>query len=345
MAAVTGAAIAAGTRLRRQGLAGGTLALIALAALVGASLLHVGFGAKFVPPATILDALFAFDATNFDHLIITRLRIPRLLAALAVGAALGLAGATIQAVTRNPLAGPGILGMNAGASLAVVVATTFGGVAAGVGTPWIAAAGAVAVFAIVMGLASAGRAGPTPFKMVLAGVAVSAFAGSITSAILMFDEATLESVRLWLAGNLGGPRLEALKHAALPMIAGALLALATAPQLNAMALGEAAATGLGVRVRRARITCLAATALLAGASVSAVGPIGFIGLVVPHIVKLFIPTENRLILPLSAVVGALVLVLADVAARVVLAPQEIATGIMTALLGAPIFVILVRRRL
>lgn len=328
-----------------QALTGGSLGLVAIVVLVFASLLHVGFGAKWVPPSVALDAIFHFDPTIFDHLIIVRLRIPRLLAALAAGACLGLAGATIQAVTRNPLAGPGVLGMNSGAALAVVAAMTFAGIGVSAATPWIAAAGAIIVFTIVMAISSAGRAGPTPFKVTLAGVAVAAFASSITAAILMFDEATLENVRLWLAGSLGGPRLEPLRNAAIPMLAGGLIALAMSPQLNALALGEKAATGLGVSVKRARMACLVATALLAGSAVSAVGPIGFIGLVVPHIVKLFVPTENRLILPLSAVTGALTLVLADLAARVVLAPQEIATGIMTALLGAPIFVILVRARL
>lgn len=325
---------------------GAVLAVASVAALALVALLHIGIGANWVSPATAIEAIFAYDSANFDHQIIVSLRVPRLVVALAVGASLGLAGATLQALTRNPLAGPGILGMNAGAALVVVVATAIGGAApVGVALPWLAALGAVGVFAIVFALASAGRSGPTPVKVTLAGVAMAAFASSITSAILIFDEQTLQAIRLWLAGNLAGRSLEGLGYALPPMVVGGLIALAMSLRLNAMALGEQAATSLGVRVFHARIACLVAVALLAGAAVAAAGPIGFIGLVVPHVVKLFAPNENRLILPLSAVVGALVLIVADIVARVALSPQEIATGLVTALVGAPIFIVLVRSRL
>lgn len=335
-----------GGRTRRQGWSGATLALTSLCALVVAALAHVGLGAKYVPPRVALDALFNFDPTNWDHIIVIKLRLPRLLIAMAVGACLAVAGATIQAVTRNPLAGPGILGMNAGAALAVVMTTTFiGGAALGPAMPWISAGGALAVFAVVIGLSSAGRSGPTPFKVTLAGVAVSAFAGAITSSILLFDENTLEQVRLWLAGSLSGRPIEVFLYALIPMVIGVLIAIASTPRLNALALGEQAATGLGVSVKRTRIVTIIAVGLLAGSAVAVVGPIGFIGLVVPHIVKIFVPNENRLIVPLSGVVGAVTLVLADLAGRMIVAPMELATGIMTALLGAPIFVLLVRTRL
>lgn len=336
----------AAPRLRTQTISGISLGAIAAAALVVAALVHVGLGAKFINPADSWNAIANFDSTNWDHVIVRRMRVPRALIALAVGGCLGLAGATIQAVTRNPLAGPGILGMNAGAALAVVVAMTFfGSRVLGAWAPWIAALGAVSVFMLVMAIASAGRSGPTPFKVTLAGVAISAFAGSFTSAILLFDEQTLESIRLWLAGSLAGRPISLLQAALPAMVTGAALALYSAGQLNALALGEQAAVGLGVAVRRTRLLCLLAVGLLAGSAVSVAGPIGFVGLVVPHVVKLFVRTENRLILPLSAVVGALVLVLADLAGRMVLAPREVATGIMTALLGAPVFVFLVRTRL
>lgn len=320
--------------------------LFSLGALAVAAIAHVGLGAKPVPPGEVLRAIFAFDSTVWDHVIIARLRIPRLLIALAVGAALGVAGATVQAVTRNPLAGPGILGMNAGAAFAVVLATVLGAAAPlGPALPWLAAGGAIAVFLIVVGLSSAGRAGPTPFKVTLAGVAVSAFVGALTSALLLFDESTLEEVRLWLAGSLGGRPIEVLWYALVPMVLGLGLALFAAPRLNALALGENAATGLGVPVRQTRLICILAVGLLAGAAVSVAGPIGFIGLVIPHVVKMFVRTENRLIVPLSGVVGALALVVADIIGRTVAAPMEVATGIVTALVGAPIFVLLVRTRL
>lgn len=328
-----------------QAWSGGKVALVATVALMLAGLLHVGFGAKFIPPGEALRALVDFDAANWDHVVIRRLRLPRLLVAATIGATLGLAGATIQAVTRNPLADPGILGMNAGAVLAVVLAMTFvGGAAAGAALPWIAAAGAITVFTVVVGIASAGRSGPTPFKVTLAGASLSLFAHAATSGILIFDEQTLETIRLWRAGTLAGRPLQALVYAAPALALGGAMALAASPRLNALALGEMAATGLGVPVRRTRLMCLLATGLLAGGAVSVVGPIAFVGLAVPHAVKLFVPAENRLILPLSMLVGALVLVLADLAGRVLLAPQEIAVGIMVALLGAPVFIALVQSR-
>lgn len=331
---------------RKQGIPGLRFALAAGVAIVAALLVHIGFGARFIPPREIWNALFHFDGTVWDHVVIRNMRVPRALIALSVGASLGLAGATMQAVTRNPLAGPSVLGMNAGAALAVVTASTFlGGVISGALLPWVAALGAVGAFGLVVAIASAGQSGPTPFKLTLAGVAIGSFAKSVTSAILIFDEQTLDNIRSWLAGSLASRSLALLEVAAPPMILGAILVLLSAGALNALALGEKAATGLGVSVRRTRLVCLVGVGLLAGPAVSVAGPIGFVGLVVPHIVKLFVPTENRLILPLSAVTGALMLILADLAGRTLLAPREVATGLMTALLGAPVFIYLVRSRL
>lgn len=331
---------------RRQSATAAALAAIVLAGLVGAALLEVGLGPRQIPVGTILAAVFHYDAGNFEHLVVVNLRLPRMVGAVLVGAALGLSGATVQAATRNPLAGPDILGMNAGASLAVVATLVLTGTAViGAGRPLVASLGAATAFFLVTLISSAGRGGPTPIKVALTGIAVSAFAGAIISAILVLDESSLEIFRTWLAGSLSGQRFDVIAHSVIPMAIGAALALALGPRLNAMALGDESAKGLGVEVRSTRYASLIAAALLAGGAVSMTGPIGFVGLVAPHIVKLFVPHDNRLILPLSAGTGALMLVLADLCGRLVLAPQEVATGIITAIVGAPVFMLLVRSRL
>lgn len=334
--------------LRRPGAPpAGAVAVALVGALTLAALLHVGIGARFVAPADALRAIVAYDPANFDHQVIVRLRLPRLLAALLVGASLGLAGAVIQSLTRNPLADPGTIGMNAGAALAVVLSVAFFGLkdTTSFAAPWIAATGATIAFGLVMAIGSAGRSGPTPLKLTLAGVAIGALAGSLTSAILVLDEGTLETIRVWRAGNLAGRPLGALVASLAPMAIGATISFLIALRLNALALGDKAAAGLGVGLRGTRLAALAAVALLTGAAVAAVGSIGFIGLVVPHAVKMFVRPDNRLVLPLAALAGAFTLVSADILARTLIAPQEIATGLITALIGAPVFVLLVRTRL
>ncbi|MGV3491344.1 MAG: FecCD family ABC transporter permease [Devosia sp.] len=319
--------------------------VLSVAALVGLSLLHIGLGSKFIAPTTVLDAFFAFDSRNFDHRIVTGLRLVRLESALLVGAALGMAGALLQAIIRNPIAEPGLLGLNAGAALLVVIATTASGGAIfdGWGRAWVASLGAVALFALVLGLASAGRTGPTPLKVTLAGVALTAFAGALTDAVLLLNENTFWSLRVWFAGSIAGKDPAELLGALPVVILGAVIAIAISGALNALALGEKAAAGLGVKVQQVRLLGLLATALLAGAAVAVAGPIGFLGLVVPHVVRRFSPPDMAAILPLSAIGGAIVLLAADLIARTVIAPQELATGIVTAGVGAPVFVYLVAR--
>ena len=318
--------------------------LILLALLLSAALVHLGLGARYIDPPTVLRALLAFDPHNFAHRVIVDLRLLRLAAALLTGAALGVAGMVLQVVIRNPLGEPHILGLNAGAALAVVIASALGVSATGMtGRPLIAACGAAALFAVVMLLASAGRSGLTPLKVTLCGVVLSAFASSVTAAILILDEQTLLAMRTWLAGDLAGLSWAVTAAAALPALAGLLLALAIAPHLNMLALGDAVASGLGVPVVRTRLVGLLAAALLCGAAVSVAGPIGFIGLVVPHIVRRLMTGDIRAGIPLSALCGALLLLMADIAARMLIAPQELATGVMTALVGAPVFIFIASR--
>lgn len=318
--------------------------LLTLLLIVG-SLIHLGLGARWIAPQTVLQALLAYDPRIFDQRIIVDLRLVRLAAALLTGAALGVAGVLLQTVIRNPLGEPHILGLNAGASLAVV-ATSALGLSLGdfpAARPLTAACGAALLFGGVMALASAGRGGATPLRITLCGVAISAFASAVTAAILILDEQTLLAMRTWLAGDLAGLNWATLQAALVPALSGMGLALLLAPRLNVLALGDKVALGLGVNLVQTRLLGLTAIALLCGTAVAVAGPIGFVGLVVPHVVRRLITQDIRLALPLAAPVGALVLVLADIAARTIVAPQELATGAMTALVGAPLFIFIAAR--
>ena len=304
------------------------------------AVIHLGLGARAIAPRVVVEALLYNDPRNFDHRIIVSLRLTRLLAALVTGAALGAAGLLLQTVVRNPLGEPHILGLNAGATLAVVACSaagvTFG--EWGINRPLTAACGAALLFGLVMLLASAGRTGATAMKITLCGVALSAFASAVTASILILDEQTLQAMRTWLAGDLAGISLSTLKMASIPVLLGVLLAAYLAPRLNILALGDPVASGLGVAVTRTRVLGIIAIALLCGAAVSIAGPIGFIGLVVPHAIRRWAGQDIRTGLLLALPTGALLLLLADILARGLLAPQELATGVMTALVGAPLFI-------
>jgi iron complex transport system permease protein len=289
----------------------------------------------------VVEAFFHFDPRNFDHNVIIKLRLLRLCAAMVTGAALGVAGVLLQSVIRNPLGEPHILGLNAGAALAVVMTSALG-LSLPFGRPLIAAAGAAALFLLVLMFSSSGRTGLTPMKVTLCGVAMSAFASSITAAVLILDEQTLLAMRTWLAGISPGStcrRQSALWAAA----AGFVLAIGLSPSLNMLALGDRMAQGLGVSLLKTRLLALLAIALLCGAAVSIAGPIGFIGLVVPQLIRRLVSVDLRVMVPLSALCGALVLLLADIAARTLFTPWELATGIMTALVGAPVFIFMASR--
>lgn len=311
------------------------------------ALIHLGVGARYIGPATALDALFAYDPKTIDHRIIVDLRLLRLLCAIVAGAALGSAGALLQSVCRNPLGEPHILGLNAGAALAVVLASAVGGawLAGPLARPLLASLGAAVVFCLVIALASSGKSGLTPMKATLCGIALSAFATSLSTAVLILDEQTLDALRIWLAGDLAGLTYPTLTYAAILAAIGIAASLCLAPYLNVLALGDTVARGLGVRIRMVRFAGLVAAAILSGAAVSIAGPIGFLGLVVPHVARRFAGNDMRLLLPLSAIGGGALLVAADIVARVVVAPHELATGVVTALAGAPVFIVLAARSL
>ncbi|WP_235937828.1 FecCD family ABC transporter permease [Pseudoroseicyclus tamaricis] len=316
-----------------------------VAALLLAFGWHISVGAKTIPLGTVMEALVAYDATNFDHVVIVDLRLPRALFAVLVGAALSVAGALMQGVTRNPLAEPGILGLLIGASFAVVVFVGVFDLAPPALIPLVAAIGALAAAVTVWGISTAAPGGATPLTLVLAGAAITAFLGALITAANLLDEETFEELRVWLTGSLAGRRLDVLPWALPWLAAGLVIAFGAARQVTALAMGEETAVGLGMNVGRLKALVLVSVIALTAASVAIAGPMGFVGLVVPHAVRLFVGQDYRLVVPWSALAGAAYLLVVDIAARMALAPVEISTGLVTALLGAPIFVWLIRARL
>jgi len=272
------------------------------------------------------------------------LRLPRTVVGLVVGAALGLAGAVMQGLTRNPLADPGLLGVNAGAATAVVLAISVLGVTSPAGYVWFALLGAAAAAVVVYGVAATGREGATPVKLTLAGAAVGAMLLSVTTAVLVVDTSTFDQFRFWQVGSLSGRDLPVVL-AVLPVLAlGAVLALVLGPLLDALSLGEDVARGLGQRTGLVRLLGAVAVVLLCGGATAVAGPISFVGLAVPHLVRALTGPSHRWLLPLSALVAPVLLLLADVLGRVVARPGELQVGIVTAFLGAPVLVAVVRSR-
>lgn len=329
--------------LHSRGARGGGLVLAAgaLGLVVVAS---VAFGSKPLPLGTIWDALTAPDLQDADHLVVRSLRVPRTLIGLGVGVALGLAGVGMQGITRNPLADPGIFGVEAGAALAVVVAIHVLGVTTLSGYVWFAIAGSAIASAIVYAVGSLGRGGATPVKLALAGAAMAALLSSLTSAILLIDVTTLDQFRFWAVGSLAGRDASVLEQVLPFLLAGVLLSLAAAPGLDALALGDDVARSLGQRVRRTRALSAAAVVVCAGAAVAAAGPIGFVGLTVPHVARAICGPGHRWVMAWSIVLAPTLLLTADVVGRVAARPGELQVGVVTAFIGAPFFVLLVRRR-
>lgn len=316
--------------------------LIGLVALLFG--LHISIGAKHLPLATVAEALLARDESQFDHMIIWNLRLPRAIFAVAVGAALSVAGALMQGVTRNPLAAPGVLGLTAGASFAVVIGIAFLGSASPNLIPILAAAGALGAALLVYTIARWVPGGATPLTLVLSGAAVSAFLGAIIAMAHLLNSDNFDNLRVWLSGSLAGRDITVF-YAALPWLAVAMaMAMGLARQVTVLAMGDEVAAGLGVRTGMLKVQLLAVVVVLTACSVAIAGPLGFIGLVIPHAVRLFVGSDYRWIVPYSAIVGAAYLLSVDIVARVAIAPREISTGIITALIGAPLFIHLVRQR-
>ncbi len=331
------------TASRHAVLAGGLL--IAVAALALCALASIAVGARPIPFGTVLDALFDYDKTLDEHLIIRSLRIPRTVIGLAAGAALGAGGAIMQGVTRNPLADPGLLGVNAGAALFVVIGIYAFDLTAVTDYVWFAFVGAAAASAIVYAIGSLGREGATPVKLALAGAAVTTFLGSITTAVLLFDIDTLDRFRFWAVGSLSRADADAV---ALPVSIfigiGLVLGLGAGPLLNALALGDDVARGLGQRVGWARAYGAVCIVLLCGSATAAAGPLVFVGLAVPHVARAITGPDYRWIIAYSMVLAPMLLLGADIVGRIVARPGEVQVGIVTAIVGVPVFIALVRSR-
>lgn len=333
---------AAPSTLPPRGPARGVLAAVSVALCAALAALSLFVGSGDISWRESWAALTGADTTP-DGIIVRAYRVPRTLLAVAVGAALGAAGALIQAITRNPLADPGILGVNSGAFFSVAVGTAFFGVGGITGQVGWALAGALATSVVVYLIGSSGRRGGGPVRLVLTGVAVGAVFSGISHGITLMLPEVFDRVRFWQVGSLQGRQIDVL-WGVLPFIAAGLaVALALARPLNALALGEDLARSLGSTVPLVRGLGFLAITLLCGAATAAAGPVSFLGLMVPHAVRMVVGPDQRWIIPLSLVAAPIVFLAADILGRV-LVPGELPVGVVTAFLGAPVLVWLVRRK-
>ncbi|MEU5426155.1 iron ABC transporter permease [Streptomyces olivoreticuli] len=319
--------------------------VVALALTAVAIALSLTVGTRPVPLSAVLDALLhGGSSTDPNVMVVRSLRVPRTETGLAAGAALGIAGAALQAVSRNPLADPGILGLSQGAAAGVVLAIALGLASSFDGYVWYAFAGACVAACVVYAIASRGRGGATPVKLALAGTAFAAMTTGATTVVLTSSSSALDQFRFWQAGSLSGRDAQTVVRMLPFLIGGALLVLACARSLDALALGDDTARALGHRVHLVRGCAALGATVLTAAAVSAAGPIAFIGLAAPHLARRLAGGAHRRLIPLSALLGAAVLLAADVAGRVVRAPAEVPTGVMAALVGAPVLIVLIRRK-
>ncbi|MDV8022902.1 iron chelate uptake ABC transporter family permease subunit [Rhodococcus sp. IEGM 1330] len=316
---------------------------VVLGVLAALCLVSISVGTEYIPIGEVWHGLFFADGST-ESVIVRELRLPRTVLGLLVGIALGVAGALIQAMTRNPLADPGILGVNAGAAFFVAIAVGVLGVTGIRSYIWFAFAGAVVATIVVYALGSMGRAGATPIRLTLSGIALGAVLGGVTSGMLLLDPDAFDRMRFWGAGSLAGRGLDIASEVA-PFIAlGVFLTALIARPLNAIALGDDLAQSLGANVVRTRIIGVVAVTLLAGAATAAAGPIGFVGLMIPHMVRWFVGPDQRWILIYTVFAAPGLLLLSDVVGRIVIRPGELQVGIVTAFVGAPVLIVLVRRK-
>jgi iron complex transport system permease protein len=312
--------------------------------LLAVAMLSLRVGSLGITTSDAWSALFHYNADNYAELVVRTLRLPRTLYAVVLGIGLGLSGTVAQAITRNPLADPSILGVSSGATLAVVIAVFFFGFTAPYQYVWFAFVGALLASLLVFVLSAAGRGGPTPTKVALAGIVISAMLFAWTSALLLLDRETMDVVRFWMAGSVAGRDLTTLYWLAPFILGGSVASLLLGHQLNVLALGDETARALGMRTGTVRLIGLLLVVVITGACVAAAGPIAFIGLATPHLVRSVIGPDYRWVLPYSMVVGAILLTSSDIIGRVIARPSEVQVGIVTAIIGAPVLIALARRR-
>ncbi|RXT05243.1 iron ABC transporter permease [Ammoniphilus sp. CFH 90114] len=318
----------------------GLFALILVMIVCGFS--SVRFGLTQITWEMVWQAYSQFDGSN-EQIIITTSRVPRALIAIAVGISLGMAGALMQGLTKNPLAAPDIYGLNAGASFFIVFFVVFLGVSSLSAFTWIAFLGSGLAALAIYVLGSLGRNGLSPMKLTLAGASMAALFSSLTQGMLSMNEKALDEVLFWLAGSVEGRSLEMLTPVLPYMITAWVAAFLLAKQVNTLSMGEDVAKGLGQRTVWIKSLTWAVIVLLAGSSVAVAGPIGFVGIVVPHLARALVGVDYRWLLPYSGVLGAILLLLADISARYIIMPKEVPVGVMTALIGTPFFVYIARK--
>ncbi|MEV5607930.1 iron ABC transporter permease [Streptomyces sp. NPDC052225] len=320
------------------------VAIVAAAvALALAVLLSLAVGARAIAPSAVFDALLHGGHSDAAE-VVRGLRLPRTLVGLMVGAALALAGTVLQGITRNPIADPGILGISQGASVGVVLAIAYAGVHTLTGYVWFAFVGAGLASVAVYAIASSGRGGATPVKLALGGAAINALLVSVTTAVLTTKASALDEFRFWQVGSLSGRDSELVGQIWPFLLVGVVLVYSIARGLDALALGEDVAKGLGQRVATVRIVGGLGATVLTGVGVAAAGPIAFIGLAVPHIARALVGSDHRWLLPMAALTGPVMLLVSDTVGRVIFPPSEVPAGVMTALIGVPFLVTLVRRK-
>ncbi|UMG94373.1 iron chelate uptake ABC transporter family permease subunit [Nocardioides sp. TF02-7] len=317
-------------------------ALVVLGVLLVAVLVSLMVGREPLSVGRVLAGLAGDDHAARD--IVRGLRLDRTLVALTVGLALGAAGALMQALTRNPLADPGLLGVNAGAAAAVVTGIAFLDVTEPRAQIGFALVGAALASVVVYVLGSGGRAAATPMRLALAGAALTAVLTAYVNGVALSDQRSFDTMRFWVVGSVVSREISVLVDVLPFLVAGAVLALCVAPSLNAIALGEDTGRALGARLGRTRVLTAVAITLLCGAATAVAGPIGFLGLTVPHVARFLAGPDQRWVVPLSMGLAATLLVAADTVGRVVTGHREIEAGVMTAFIGAPVFIALVRRR-
>ncbi|CDG17669.1 FecCD family ABC transporter permease [Xenorhabdus doucetiae] len=312
-------------------------------ALLASVLLSLMAGAQWIPFPQVLAALFMPDDMNLNHILVHSTRLSRTLLAVMVGAALTVSGTLMQALTRNPLASPGLFGVNAGAVFGIILGSSLFSLTSLNSWLWSALPGAALAGALVWLVGNMGQGKMNPLRIVLAGASITAMFTAFSQAWLVVDQEGLDTVLFWLAGSLNERSLQAAAPLMLSCLPALLVALGLGRQINVLNTGEELATGLGQNIAIIRLVVSVLIVWLAGCAVALAGSIGFIGLVVPHMARRLISIDHRWLLPGGALLGALLLVLADILARVVILPQEVPVGVMTALFGAPFFIALARK--
>ncbi len=301
-------------------------------------------GARTIPPGDVLAVLTGHARAGIDVTVVTQLRLPRTVVGLVAGLALGVAGALVQAVTRNPLADPGILGTNSGAAFAVAMGAGFAGIAGPFAFLALAFAGALVATLAVYAIGSAGRGGGSPVRLVLGGTALGAVLSGITSAIVLSNPSRFVVMRSWESGSLVDRGWASVAPASAFIAVGLIIAATIAGSLNAVALGDDLAASLGANVLLVRTLAVLAVCLLAGSATALAGPIAFVGLMVPHVARWIVGPDQRWILAYTLLLAPVLLIVADVVGRIVMPPGELPAGIVTALVGAPVLIVLVRRQ-